>query len=121
MFLDSSHPEQWERLAENGLFEKRQITLLKSLSILADMGILGVYNEITNTKPKIDNLPKDCQVRKLKFISYSGDVYRRYLKANIINNDILLRAGQSSELDSLPVLVFTAKKQYGDPEMWFEM
>ncbi|KZS40843.1 hypothetical protein AWE51_24835, partial [Aquimarina aggregata] len=121
VFLDSSHPEQWKRLAENGLFEKNQITLIKSLSILADMGILGVYNKITNPKPKIDNLPKDCQIRKLKLISHSGDVYRRYLKANIINNDILLRASQSSSLDSLPILVFTAKKQYGDSEIWFEM
>lgn len=121
VFLDSSHPEQWKRLTENGLFEKNQITLIKSLSILADMGILGVYNKITNPKPKIDNLPKDCQIRKLKLISHSGDVYRRYLKANLINNDILLRASQSSSLDSLPILVFTAKKQYGDSEIWFEM
>jgi hypothetical protein len=56
------------------LFEKSQITLIKSLSILADMGILGVYNAIINPKPKIDNLPKDFEIRKLKLISYSGDV-----------------------------------------------
>lgn len=74
------------------------------------MGILGVYNAIINPKPKIDNLPKDFEIRKLKLISYSGDVQRRYLKANIINNDIFLRAVQTSELDSLTVLVFTGKK-----------
>ncbi|WP_281777591.1 alpha/beta fold hydrolase [Croceibacter atlanticus] len=122
VFLDSSHPEQWKRLAENGLFDENQVSLLKSLAVLADMGLLGSYNAISNPEYKIDNLPKDCQMRKLKLTSYSGDVYRRYLKANIINNDILLRAGQSSSLDSLPVLVFTAKEQYGDSEkIWFKM
>jgi len=122
VFLDSSHPEQWKRLAENGLFNENQISSLKFFAVLSDMGILGAYNTISNPKYKTDNLPKDSQIRKLKLTSYSGDVYHRYLKANIINNDILLRAGQSSSLDSLPVLVFTAKKQYGDSQkIWFEM
>ena len=122
VFLDSSHPEQWERLAENELFNENQISSLKSFAVLSDMGLLGAYNTISNPKYKTDDLPKDCQIRKLKLTSYSGDVYRRYLKANIINNDILLRASQSSSLDSLPVIVFTAKKQYGDSQkIWFEM
>lgn len=121
VFIDSSHPEQWKRLAENGLFNENQISSLKSLAVLSDMGLLGVYNTISNSKYKTDDLPKDCQIRKLKLTSYSGDAYRRYLKENSINNTILSRASQTSKLDSLPVLVFTAKKQYGDPEIWFEM
>lgn len=121
VFLDSSHPEQWKRLAENGLFEKNQISLIKSLAILSDMGIMGVYNAISSPKFMDENLPKDCQNRKHNLTSYSGDVYRRYLKENSINNDILSRAGQVRRLDSLPVLVFTANKQYGDSQIWFEM
>jgi len=121
VFLDSSHPEQWKRLAENGLFEKNQISLIKSLAILSDMGIMGVYNAISNPKSMDENLPKDCQNRKHNLTSYSGKVYRRYLKENRINNDILLRASQARRLDSLPVLVFTANKQYGDSKIWFEM
>jgi hypothetical protein len=35
---------------------------------------------------------------------HSGEVYRRNIKENDINNAILFRAGQSS-LDSLPTLV----------------
>ncbi len=121
VFLDSSHPEQWKRLSEDGLFEKNQINLIKSLAILADMGILGVYNAISNPKSLDENLPKDCQNRKHNLTSYSGDVYRRILKENSINDDVLLRAGKASTLDSLPVLVFTANKQYGDSQIWFEM
>lgn len=119
-FLDSSHPEQWERLAENGLLDKNQITLIKSRAILADMGILGVYNEIFNPNSMDEYLPKDCQNRKLNLLTYSGDVYQRSLKEKI-NNNVLLRAAQAGSLDSLPVLVFTTTKQYGDPKIWFEM
>ncbi|MBZ9629699.1 alpha/beta hydrolase [Salegentibacter sp. LM13S] len=121
VFLDSSHPEQWERLGVEGLFDENQVFLIKSVGILSDMGITGAYYEITNPKSIDKHLPKDARDRKLDLTSYSGDIYRRYVKENNINDDILLRAGEASSLDSLPVLVFTAKKQYGDPQIWFEM
>ncbi|CAM1341953.1 alpha/beta fold hydrolase [Tenacibaculum amylolyticum] len=121
VFIDSSHPEQWERLTENGLFEENQIALIKILAVLSDMGLMGVYSSISNPKSIDKDLPKDCQNRKRNLTSYSGKVYRRYLKENNINDNILLRASQASKLDSLPVLVFTATEQYGEPEIWFEM
>lgn len=121
VFIDSSHPEQWKRLDENGLIEKNQIGLIKLIAVLSDMGIMGVYNAISKPKSMDEHLPKVCQNRKNNLTSYSGKVYRRFLKENNINNDILSRAGQSTRLGSLPVLVFTAKKQYGDSLIWFEM
>ena len=121
VFLDSSHPEQWDRLAENGLFDENQIILGKSLIILADMGIMGVFNKIMSPESMDKDLPKEYQNRKLDLTSFSGDVYRRLLKENNISDDILSRAGRARSLDSLPVLVFTAEKQYGDPQIWFEM
>ena len=121
IFLDSSHPEQWKRLSENGLIENNRISLIKYRSILADLGIMGVYNKIMKPKSLDKNLPKELQNRKLNLLFHSGDVYRRSLKENNINNDILLRAGRASNLDSIPVLVFTAKKQYGETQIWFDM
>ena len=122
VFLDSSHPEQWERLGENGLIENNnEIIEIKLFSILADMGILGIYNILMNPKSLDVDLPIECREREINLLLYSGDVFRRFLKENSINEDILLRAGRAKILDSLPVLVFTAKKQYGDPEIWFEM
>lgn len=135
VFLDSSHPEQRERLAQTD-FSKQEI-LLKSFSILADMGIPGLYYKIINPKFKNNEIPKDLQTRRRDRLLYSGKVPRRTLKeVNIIEN-ILLRAGQASSLDSLPVLVFTAAEKYResqkekyrnegiDPEkqvqLWFEM
>jgi hypothetical protein len=121
VFLDSSHPEQWERLGVKGMFDENQITLFKFRSIIADMGILGVYNEIMNPSSLDKNLPKEYQNRKMNLLLHSGDVYRRSLKENRINDNILSRAGRAKNLDSLPVLVFTANDQYGDAQVWYEM
>ncbi|NVK08916.1 MAG: alpha/beta hydrolase [Tenacibaculum sp.] len=116
VFLDSSHPEQWERLAQKELIPKEQINFLKITAIISDMGIRGIYNKITSPKAKNDGLPKDCHIRNLNLASYSGKVYHRYLKEKRINKSILERAGQAKSLDSLPVLVFTATEQYNKPQ-----
>ncbi|WP_417785156.1 alpha/beta fold hydrolase [Tenacibaculum sp.] len=116
VFLDSSHPKQWERLAQNELIPKEQINLLKFIAVISDMGIRGVYNKITSPKAKNDGLPKDCHIRNLNLACYSGKVYHRYLKENRINDDILKRAGQAKSLDSLPILVFTATEQYRESQ-----
>lgn len=137
VFLDSSHPEQWMRLEQKELIPKEQIKLFKFVSILADMGISGVYNKVVNSEFMNDGLPKDCHIRSRELTSYSGEVYRRNLKENDINDAILSRSGQASTLDSLPVLVFTATEQYNEPQkeryrkkgidpdkqvsLWFEM
>ena len=135
VFIDSSHPEQWNRLAQKELFSENQILLVKTIATLSDMGIVGAYNKLS--EPANDGLPKDCHIRAHNLTAYSGKVFRRYIKENDINDKVLLRAGQTKNLDSLPVLVFTATEQYKesqkekyrnqgiDPdeqiEIWFEM
>jgi len=116
VFLDSSHPEQWKRLEQKALIPKEQIKLFKLASILADMGILGIYNKINNSSSMDDGLPKDCHIRSRDLTSYSGKVYSRNIKENDINDAILFRAGQASSLNSLPILVFTATEQYNEPQ-----
>ncbi|MCM5664072.1 alpha/beta hydrolase [Galbibacter mesophilus] len=121
VFLDSSHPEQWERLEENGLLNESQIGSIKFMAILADMGMLGIYNAMMNPNSMDKNLPGDSKKRKMELLTYSGEVYRRMLKESQINDNILLRAAKVNKLDSLPVLVFTATEQFGDSKIWFEM
>lgn len=137
VFIDSSHPEQWNRLAQKELFSENQILLVKTIATLTDMGIIGAYNKLFESEPANDGLPKDCHIRAHNLTAYSGKVFRRYIKENDINDKVLLRAGQTKNLDSLPVLVFTATEQYNesqkekyrnqgiDPdeqiEIWFEM
>ncbi|CAL2092769.1 alpha/beta hydrolase [Tenacibaculum sp. 190524A05c] len=116
VFLDSSHPEQWKRLAQKELVPKSQLGLIKVGTVLADLGIIGLLNTINNSSFRNDGLPKECHIRSRKLTSHSGQVYRRYLKENDINKDILHRAGRSSQLDSLPILVFTATEQYRETQ-----
>ena len=138
VFIDSSHPEQWKRLAQKELVPKGQAKLLKAGSILADLGILGAYNTILSKEVHDgDGLPKELHGRSRLLTANSGDVYRMFLRENKLTNEVLLRAGKAKKLDSLPVLVFTATEQYKesqklkyrkegiDPEkqvqLWFDM
>ncbi|MBL1221706.1 alpha/beta hydrolase [Chryseobacterium sp. L7] len=138
VFIDSSHPEQWKRLAQKELVPKEQAKFLKIGSVLADLGILGVYNNtISKAVYQGDGLPKELHSRSRSLTSNSGAVYRMFLRENELTNKVLMRAGKAKDLDSLPVLVFTATEQYKesqkeryrkdgiDPEkqvqLWFDM
>lgn len=138
VFIDSSHPEQWNRLAQKELVPREQAKLFKIGSILADLGILGIYNKVFGKEPyQGDDLPKDAYSRSQSLTNHSGDVYDMFLRENELTNDVLKRAGEAKKLDSLPVLVFTATEQYKesqkekyrkagiDPEkqlqLWFDM
>lgn len=137
VFLDSSHPEQWKRLEQKEMIPNSQINFLKVIAALSALGLRGVYNKIVRSKPRNDGLPQECHIRNFNLASSVGKVYRRNLKENRINDDILKRAGQASDLDSLPILVFTATEQYGESQkekyrnqgiepdkqiqLWFEM
>ncbi|MBV8326787.1 alpha/beta hydrolase [Chryseobacterium sp.] len=138
VFIDSSHPEQWKRLAQKELVPNEQAKLFKIGSILSDLGIWGVYNKIIS-KPTYqgDGLPQEVYRRSQSLTFNSGDVFRMFLRENKLTNDVLARAGKSKDLDALPLLVFTATEQYKesqknryrkegiDPEkevkLWFDM
>lgn len=100
VFIDSSHPEQWKRLAQKELVPKGQTKILKIGSILADLGILGIYNwTIKKTVHDTDGLPKELYMRSRLLSSNSGDVYRMFLRENELNDRLLNRAGKAKELD----------------------
>ena len=117
VFIDSSHPEQWKRLAQKELVPKAQASILKIGSALADLGILGLYNS-TVSKPvhQGDGLPKEVHERSRLLSSNSGEVYRMFLRENEVTNQVLMRAGKAKNLESLPVLVFTATEQYQESQ-----
>lgn len=117
VFIDSSHPEQWNRLAQKELVPKGQAKLFKIGSILADLGILGIYNKIFSKEPyQGDDLPKEAYSRSQSLTYNSGDVFKMFLRENELTNDVLKRAGEAKKLDSLPVLVFTATEQYKESQ-----
>ncbi|MFS4457524.1 alpha/beta fold hydrolase [Maribacter sp. 2304DJ31-5] len=137
VFLDSSHPEQIDRLAQTDSPKKQDVQ--KYMSILADMGILGLVDQLFGSLLNVnDDLPKDCQTRYRALYLNSGKVLRRMVKEyNFVDKILLQAVGQVSDLDSLPVLVFTAAEEYSgfqkekykrqgiDPDkelqLWFEL
>lgn len=136
VFLDSSHPEQMTRLAQPN--SSKNETFQKALIVLADMGILGLTDQIFGPLFNVNiGLPKDSQTRSRNRLLYSGKVWRRTLKEDNIIEKILLRTNQTSSLDSLPIIVFTAAEEYNefrkrqyrnfgvDPDkefqLWFEL
>jgi len=136
VFLDSSHPEQMTRLGQPNSSKNK--TFQKALIVLADMGILGLTDQIFGPLFNVNiDLPKDSQTRSRNRLLYSGKVWRRTLKEDNIIEKILLRANQTSSLDSLPIIVFTAAEEYNefrkrqyrnigvDPnkelQLWFEL
>ncbi|WBL26751.1 alpha/beta fold hydrolase [Zunongwangia sp. HGR-M22] len=116
VLIDSSHPDQWERLEQDELFNDTQIALVKTISFLADIGIVGAFNSVFKSEPKNDGLPKNLHIRSHNLTAYSGKVFNRYIKENEINEMILNRASQIKSLDSLPLLVFTATEQYEESQ-----
>ncbi|WP_336665020.1 alpha/beta hydrolase [Elizabethkingia meningoseptica] len=117
VFIDSSHPEQWKRLAQKELVPKGQAKLFKIGSVLADLGIWGIYdNTISKEVYQGDGLPKELYQRSRSLTSNSGDVYRMFLRENELTNEVLARSGKAKDLDSLPVLVFTATEQYKESQ-----
>ncbi|MFC6860371.1 alpha/beta fold hydrolase [Zunongwangia atlantica] len=116
ILIDSSHPEQWKRLKQNELFNDTQITLVKTISFLADIGIVGAFNSVFKSEPRKDGLPPKLHLRSHYVTAYSGKVFHRYIQENEINEMILNRAGQIKSLDSLPLVVFTATEQYEESQ-----
>lgn len=81
VFIDSSHPEQWKRLAQKELVPKGQANILKIGSVLADLGILGLYNSaLSRPVHQGDGLPKEVHERSRLLSSNSGEVYRMFLR-----------------------------------------
>ena len=129
VFLDSSHPEQWKRLAQNELCSDSQVIIVKTMAILTDMGIVGAFNTLFKSEPNNDGLPKELHTRSHNLTAYSGKVFHRYIKENNINIFIHFRPKRT--------MVFTATEQYEesqkekyrnqgiDPdkqiELWFKM
>lgn len=117
ILIDASHPEQWKRLSQKELIPKAQISIMKFGAVLADLGILGIYNKTFNKSTnQNDGLPEELHQRARSLTSNSGEIYRMFLRENELNRRLLDRASKVKKIGSLPVLVFTAKEQYREAQ-----
>lgn len=106
IFLDSSHPEQTERLS----FPTPGTTIYSAAAIAADIGVLNLYFTLFDSTEKPDDLPYSQQA-VAQSMYRSGKVLRAGLKEIESLQPIFDRAGETRDFGDLPILVFSAGMQ----------
>ncbi len=110
IFLDSSHPEQIERLK---LPEFVPPWFLKVAAIGADLGVVRLVMMVIGPAPAEDELPSDQQAITDSFYNSGKFVRAAGREMNAIKQ-ILDRAGETTDFGARPILVFSAGEQPDD-------
>ncbi len=116
IFLDSSHPEQIERL---NLPDEKTPWPLKLATIGADLGIVKLFMMVMGDLPEED-LPSDQQAIADSFYN-SGRHFRAMVREIDAIRQLLERAGVTTDFGDRPTLVFTAGEQEHPEEELREM
>lgn len=110
IFIDSTHPEQVERLnaAPKTSFRfKSTLFLLNVSSFFADLGVFGLFENFTNPWLAGEGLPDEINERTKDFL-LNGKRTKAYKREIESYHSVLKRAGKSNEFGDLPIRVFTA-------------
>lgn len=117
IFLDSSHPEQVERMdltRRDSKKHKRAITLLSAQAVLCDLGLLSLFERINGPILAGDGLPEEINQHALDYLR-NGKYVRGYVDEIKSFHDILDQAGETRNFGTLPIRVFTADAIKRDP------
>lgn len=110
VFIDSTHPEQVERLnaaPESSFRFKTTLFLLNASATLADLGVLGLFESFTGPLLAGDGLPDEINERTKDFL-LNGKRTRAYKKEIESYHSALKRVNKANEFGTLPIRVFTA-------------
>ena len=120
-FLDSSHPDQRERL---GWSEPRDITwILNSVAVLGDMGILGLFDRYKGSLISVEDLPEEVNKGFLDY-TLNGRYIRGAREELKWDQAVYDQSRGAKDFDSLPIRVFTAAKKYSGADAnpkWVEL
>ena len=120
-FLDSSHPDQRERL--NHPTSPDITWILNAVAVLGDMGILGLFDRINGSLMYVDELPDQVNER---FYDYTmNGRYIRGLRDEVKWDQTAYdQSRETKAFASKPIRVFTANKKYNGKEAnpkWVEL
>ena len=120
-FLDSSHPDQRERL--NHPQPPNLNWILSTVAVIADMGILGLFDRYKGSLISSDDLPEEVNKG---FLDYTlNGKYIRGVREEVKWDEAgFSQAREAKEFGSLPIKVFTANKKYSGKEAnpkWVEL
>ncbi len=110
VFIDSTHPEQVERLnaASKSSFRfKTTLFLLGTSALFADLGVLGLFESFTDPLLAGEGLPNEINERTKDFL-LNGKRTRAYKNEIESYHAVLKRASDANEFNALPIRVFTA-------------
>ena len=120
-FLDSSHPDQQERLNHS---EPRDLTwILSTVAVIADLGILGLFDRYKGSLISSDDLPEEVNKGFLDY-TINGKYIRGVREEVKWDPAGFNQAREAREFGSLPIRVFTAGKKYSGDEAnpkWIEL
>lgn len=110
IFIDTTHPEQVERLnaaAASSFRFKSMIWTLHGAAILADLGVLGLVDKISGPILAGEGLPNEINKRTQDFL-VNGKHVRGYLEEIKNYHSGLKRAEQANDFGAMPIRVFTS-------------
>ena len=110
VFLDATHPDHIERYnapRKTDFKYKGYLWTIKAQAVLADMGVLAVFDKFVGTPYYGPGLPEEINAR-FKEVLYDGKSFRGYAQEMEYYYDILERSGQLEDFGALPILAFNA-------------
>lgn len=112
ILIDATHPDRVERmnlpLASSYTF-KLIIGLTNTQAVLADMGILGLWDKLFGPilGREAEGLPQEINDRTIDFLA-NGKYLRAFAKEMSAYHPTLKRAGAAHDFGNIPIRVFTA-------------
>lgn len=112
VYMDCTHPERVERLnlpSESSFTLKLMVGSYYALGVLADLGVLGLYERIWGRILPGEGLPQDVNDRITTF-TLDGKLARTVAQEMKYYHHNLKRAGEANDLGDRPVRVFVGAK-----------
>lgn len=120
-FLDSSHPDQRERLEMSSRPDLTMI--LNAIAVLGDIGVLGLFDRYNGSMLRVDELPAEVNERFYDY-TLNGKYIRGLRDEASWDKAGYDQARKAIEFDSIPIRVFTAGKKYNGKDAnpkWVEL
>ncbi len=108
VFLDSSHPDFRERL--NLPPPPSTEGMLKTLAILADIGVLPLFDHLFGPLLAAEGLPQEVNDRALGY-TYNGKYLRAVLREDQVSASVFERAKTAKDFGAMPIRVFAAHEK----------
>lgn len=116
IFMDCTHPERVERMdlpLESSWTIRLMISSYYALGLLADLGILGLYERIWGRILPGEGLPQDINER-ISGYTLDGKLARTAGKELRYYHQALIRSGEANDFGSRPIRVFNGGKEMSE-------